>query len=404
MTTPDSRTTRVAARDHMPSWLPRAVFLVLVMIAGFRLLGWTLSQLRTLLTDLLVAFFLALAFEPAVDRLARRGMRRGVATGIAFVTVFLACAGFVAVVGSLLVDQVVAFANHLPRYLEDLVAWANRTFGTDLTVEKIQGKIFKDTGTVQGYAEEVANHALGWSARIVGALFQLFTIALFTFYFTAEGPRMRRAVCSLLPPGRQAEVLRGWEIAIDKTGGYLYSRAALALISAFAHYVAFLVLDLPYAIPLALWVGLISQFVPTVGTYIAIVLPALIALTVSPVAAVWVVLFATAYQQFENYLLLPRITARTVEIHPAVAFGSVIAGAALLGAVGALIAIPVTATAQAFVGSYLHRYEVPEHHLTPDETRPPRRPGRLSRLWRRSGDSAGSAEDADAQDQKRNSR
>ncbi|WP_406287148.1 AI-2E family transporter [Embleya sp. NBC_00896] len=392
MSTPDPPTARIAPSDRMPPWLPRAVLMILAMIAGFRLLGWTLDQLRTLLIDLLLAFFLALAFEPAVDRLARRGMRRGLATGIAFVVVFLACAGFVALVGSLLIDQIVELARNLPDYVDSLVAWANRTFDTELTVEEIQDDLFKDSGTVQGYAQTVADNALGFSAAIVGGVFQLFTIALFTFYFTAEGPRMRRAVCSLLPPERQGEVLRGWEIAIDKTGGYLYSRAALALISAFAHYIAFLVLDVPYAVPLALWVGLISQFVPTVGTYIAIVLPALIALTVSPLTVLWVVLFATAYQQFENYLLHPRITARTVEIHPAVAFGAVIAGASLLGVVGALVAIPVAATAQAFVGSYLHRYAVPQHHLTPDETRPPREPGRLSRLWRR------------GQDQKRNSR
>ncbi|MFI6979490.1 AI-2E family transporter [Embleya sp. NPDC050154] len=401
MSTPDTPTTRVGSRDRMPPWLPRAVFMILAMIAGFRLLGWTLAHLRSLLIDLLLAFFLALAFEPAVDRMARRGMRRGAATGIAFVVVFLACAGFLTVVGSLLVDQVVAFARHLPDYLDDLVAWVNRTFGTDLTVEKIQGDIFKDSDTVQGYAERVANNALGLSAKIVAGLFELFTIALFTFYFTAEGPRMRRAVCSLLPPERQAEVLRGWEIAIDKTGGYLYSRAALALISAFAHYLVFFLLDLPYAVPLALWVGLISQFVPTVGTYIAIVLPALIALTVSPLTAVWVVAFATAYQQLENYLLHPRITARTVEIHPAVAFGAVIAGAALLGVVGALIAIPIAATGQAFVGGYLHRYEIPEHHLTPDETRPRRGPGPLTRWWRRARDRQGPG---DPQDQKRNNR
>ena len=390
--TSDPAGARIASRNRMPPWLPRAVLVILAMIACFKLAQWTLAHLRGLLVDLLLAFFLALAFEPAVDRLARRGMRRGVATGLAFVVVFLASAGFVAVVGSLLVDQIVALAQNLPDYLQDIVDWVNRSFDTDLTVEKIQGDLFKDSGTVQGYAQTVADNALGFSAAIVGGLFELFTIALFTFYFTAEGPRMRRAVCSLLPPERQAEVLRGWEIAIDKTGGYLYSRATLALISAIAHYVAFLVLEVPYAVPLAMWVGLISQFVPTVGTYIAIVLPALIALTVGPWATLWVVVFATAYQQFENYVLLPRITARTVEIHPAVAFGSVIAGAALLGAIGAVVAIPVAATGQAFLSTYLHRYAVPEHKLTPDESRPPRGPGPLARAWRH------------LQDQKRNSR
>ena len=75
------------------------------------------------------------------------------------------------------------------------------------------------------------------SGQVLGGLFQLLTVTLFTFYFAADGPRLRRAVCSVLPPARQAEVLRAWEIAVAKTGGYLYSRGLMALISGVAHYV-----------------------------------------------------------------------------------------------------------------------------------------------------------------------
>jgi predicted PurR-regulated permease PerM len=82
----------------------------------------------------------------------------------------------------------------------------------------------------------------------------------------------------------------------------------------------------------------------------------MVALLEDPVDALWVVVFATVYQQVENYVIAPRITARTVDIHPAVAFGAVIVGAALFGPVGALVSIPVVAAAQALVESYGHRY------------------------------------------------
>ncbi|MDI2132385.1 AI-2E family transporter [Yinghuangia seranimata] len=354
----------------MPRWLPRAILMVFAALVGFILLRWAFGHLRGFLTDLLIAFFLSLAIEPAVDRLARRGMRRGLATGLVFVVVLLAMAAVLAAIGSLMVDQVATLARDLPDHIQSLLDWINGRFHTDLTIEKIQGGLFKDSDTVQGYAETVADNALGFGAAVVGGLFELFTIGLFTFYFAAEGPRVRRALCSLLPPGKQAEVLRAWDIAIDKTGGYLYSRALMALVSAVAHYVLFLVLGLDYAIALALWVGLVSQFIPTVGTYLAAALPALVALTKDPVDALWVIAFATAYQQFENYLLHPRITSRTVDIHPAVAFGSVIAGAALLGPTGALVAIPATATGQAFFSTYVRRYEVTEHRLAPPAPSP----------------------------------
>lgn len=367
-------------REQMPPWLPRAVLMILGMIIGFMLLRWAFGHLRGFLMDLVIALFLALAIEPAVDKLARRGVRRGVATGIVFVVVLAVLAAILAAVGSLVVDQVANLARNMPDYVQSLLDWINHRFHTELTMDKIQGGLFKDSNTVQGYAEKVANNALGFGQAVVGGLFELFTIGMFTFYFAAEGPRLRRAVCSLLPPAKQAEVLRAWEIAIDKTGGYLYSRALMALASAVAHYIFFLVLGVDYALALSIWVGIVSQFIPTVGTYIAAALPVLVALTQSPADALWVIVFATAYQQFENYLLQPRITSMTVDIHPAVAFGSVIAGAALLGPTGALIAIPATATATAFLSTYVRRYEVNEHPLAAADTKPakPAKPARVS--------------------------
>jgi predicted PurR-regulated permease PerM len=181
-------------------------------------------------------------------------------------------------------------------------------------------------------------------------------------------------VCSFLPADRQREVLRVWEIAIQKTGGYIYSRALLALASSVFHAIAFSLIELPFPLPLALWVGLISQFVPVVGTYLAGVLPLLIAVIDDPVSALWVLAVIVVYQQVENYLLAPRITARTMEIHAAVAFASVIAGAAILGPVGAVLALPVAATVQAILSTAIQRHEVAPNPLVPT-TSAKRRPG-----------------------------
>ena len=120
--------------------------------------------------------------------------------------------------------------------------------------------------------------------------------------------------------------LRVWELAIDSTGGYVYSRVLLAACSAVATTVFLTVAGVPYPLALGLWVGLVSQFVPTAGTYLAGALPVLIALLDNPVSALWVLVFIVVYQQFENMVLSPRITARTMALHPAVAFGAVIAG------------------------------------------------------------------------------
>ncbi|MFE7193225.1 AI-2E family transporter [Kitasatospora sp. NPDC057541] len=358
----------------MPRWLPRAMVLALVMVGLFQLADWAFHELIDLFVMLLVSFFLSLALEPAVDRMAARGVRRGVGTFLVFVAVAIAVGGFLTALGTLLVDQVAKIASDLPHLLDNLITWINSTFHQDLSLDELQKKLLKDSGAIESYAQQAADNVWGVSSTLIGGLFQAFTVGLFTFYFTADGPRVRRTVCSMLPPAKQAEVLRAWEIALAKTGGYLYSRALLAVASALAHWVMFALLDLPYAAAQAVWVGVMSQFVPTIGTYLAGALPVLVALTTDqPMDALWVLVFVTVYQQIENYLLHPRITAKTVDVHPAVAFGAVIAGAALLGGVGALIAIPAAATLQGFVGTYVRRYEVTDPRIDRGEQRRQRR-------------------------------
>ncbi|MFD3922130.1 AI-2E family transporter [Streptomyces sp. NPDC058595] len=341
----------------MPRWLPRAMVLALTLIACFQLGSWAFHQLLGLLINILIAFFLALAVEPAVSRMATRGIRRGLATFLVFFAVLITSVGFVVLLGSMLAGQIIEIVDEFPRYLDSLINWINQSFRTELSRVAVQDSLLH-SDWLQRYVQNSASGVLDVSTTVLGGLFRLLTIFLFSFYFAADGPRLRRTVCSVLPPAKQVEVLRAWEIAVDKTGGYIYSRGLMALISGLAHYVLLEILGVPYAPVLAVWVGLVSQFLPTIGTYLAGALPMLIAFTVDPWYALWVLGFVVIYQQFENYVLQPKLTARTVDIHPAVAFGSVVAGTALLGAVGALIAIPAVATLQAFLGAYVKRYDV----------------------------------------------
>ncbi len=345
------------AAARMPRWLPRAMVLALALYACLQLGTWAFHQLIGLLVNVLIAFFIALAVEPAVSRMAARGMRRGLATFLVFSAVLVTGVGFVVILGSVLAGQIIDMVEDLPTYIDSVIRWVNGTFHTELSRVEVQDSLLR-SDWLQKYVQNSASGVLDVSAQVLGGLFRLLTIFLFSFYFAADGPRLRRALCSVLPPNRQAEVLRAWEIAVDKTGGYLYSRGLMALVSGLAHFVLLEFLGVPYAPALAVWVGLVSQFIPTIGTYLAGALPMLIAFTVDPWYAVWVLGFVVVYQQFENYVLQPKLTARTVDIHPAVAFGSVVAGTALLGAVGALIAIPAVATLQAFLGAYVKRYDV----------------------------------------------
>ena len=160
-----------------------------------------------------------------------------------------------------------------------------------------------------------------------------------------------------------------WTISVEKTGGYVVSKLVLASLSAVFHVAFFWFIDVPFWLPLGIFAGIVGQFIPTIGTYIGVALPALFALLDKPINALWIAVFATVYQQLENYVFTPRISRRTMDVHPAVALGSVIAGAALFGPIGALIGIPIAAVALAIVDTFSKRHElVPElASLEPDD-------------------------------------
>ena len=354
----------LASGPPMPRWLPRAYVLAGFVVVAFILGWWVIGQLQSLLILLLLAQFLAFAIEPAVNGLAARGWRRGTATGIVMLSLFVVLGGVLFAIGSVVVGEVSTLVSKAPAYADGVVAWINRTFHSSISAASIQARLTDPSGPIGSATGDVARNAVNIGTTVLGALFQFFTVLLFAYYLCADGPRVRRAVMSMLPPVRQREVLRAWELSIEKTGGYLYSRLLLALASGLVHFVVLRVLDVPYALALAIWIGLVSQLVPTVGTYLAAVLPLAIAVVTEPRDALWLLVFMVVYQQIENYVLQPRITAQTLDMHPAVAFGAVIAGAAVLGGIGALLAIPFVAIVQGFVGSYIRRYEIEEHPLT----------------------------------------
>jgi predicted PurR-regulated permease PerM len=336
-----------------------------------------LSALRSLLVILLVSLFLSLALEPAVDRLARRGWRRGVATGLVLLGLVVSIAGFAFVMGSLVVHQVETFVDDAPAYLQDIDDWVNDRFDANLEFDDVIDELRDPNGAARRFAEDLAGNALAFSVAALGVVFQGLSVLLFTFYLVADGPRLRRTICSVLPPEHQRRGLWAWELAIEKTGGYLFSRVVLAALSAGFTALALWVIGVPYALALALWVGVISQFIPVVGTYLAGGLAVLVALLNDPVDGVATLAFVVVYQQVENYVFAPRVTRSTLQLHPAVGFAAVIVGGSVLGPVGALLALPVAAVLQAFVSTLGERHEVVDSGLTTEPPEPRR--GR----WRR---------------------
>ena len=351
------------------------VAVVAAWVVGLLFAYWALLKLQTLLIMVLVAFFLALAMEPGVDRLAQRGWRRGPATGLILGTVLLLGIGFLAAAGSVFVEQASDLVDKGPQYIRDIEEFLDDEFGISFDAEKVVREIENVPDAT------VASSAFDITLTAFEVLFEIVTVLVFAFFLAADGPQFRRAICSRLPRRRQEIVLETWELAVDRTGSYLWSRTILATISAIVTYVFLFALGIPNSLALGIWVGVISQFIPTIGTYIAMVLPVVVAFQDGdPIDALWVLLFLVGYQQIENYVLMPRITKRTMEVHPALAIGTVFAGGLLLGGVGAVLALPATAVIQSLVSAYTTEREVVENPLVEE---PPDRPSRWAAIRER---------------------
>jgi predicted PurR-regulated permease PerM len=330
------------------------------------LVGSTVIRLQGLLVTLIIALFLSFSMEPAVQYLARRGVRRGAGTLLVFLGAFLLLVGFLAAMAPLVVGQVRNLVDAGPTVLDDLARQAQELPGQAgaAVSDWLMRQAEEAPDRIPEIAGELGRRALGVGSTLAGVIVQMLTVALITFYLVADGPKLRRVLSSRLTPATQREFLEVWELAIAKTGGYVYSRVLTAVASAIFHIAAFSFIGVPYPAALGVFVGIVSSLIPVVGTYLAGTLPLLIALSDAPITALWVLVVIVVYQQVENYLISPKISEATLELHPAVAFVSVLVGAALLGAAGALLALPAAAIVTALVSTVGERHEVMEHGLT----------------------------------------
>ena len=349
-------------------WPPRWIVAVVLVFW----LGWLGSgvavdvwhRISGLVLLLVISLFLALAIEPGVNRLGRHGWGRGRATATIMFGVIIAIGVFIGAMGTLIGTQIADLLANSETYISDTVDTINDWFGTSIDPQQVLDDFNDPNGAVQQFIDSQQGDALRLTGRLLDGLLAAFTIVLFTYYLVADGPRLRRSICSRLRRDLQERVLDTWNLAIDKTGGYLYSRLLLAVISAFAHGIVFTAADVRSPVALALWVGIVSQFLPVIGTYIAAVLPVLITFLDSPIRALVVFGIIIVYQQLENYVISPRITAKAMDLHPALAFGAALAGLALIGPSGALLALPVAAMVQAIGSASGTRHQVIDSQLT----------------------------------------
>lgn len=341
-------------------WVPRFAAAALAIVAVIAFGNWIWAGTQDFLILLVFTVFLAFALEPLVRRLERAGVKRGLGAAIVLFGAIIALVAVGWAFVSLLVDQFGQIAAQIPVWIENLASWLNDTFGMDINVPDSIADAEEITDEIVGWLDDAAGLVINIGSGIAGAIATSFTVVFLLYYAMAENDAMRRAILSPLPPANQKMAAAIWDVSIEKTGGYVYSRIILAALSATFQAIAFSLIGLDNALALGIFVGLVSQLIPNIGTIIGGALPVLVGLVQDPILGLYALIIVTIYQQIENYVFVPRVTKETMDLHPAISFSAVIIGANLLGFTGLLLSLPVTATIQSLFQTYGRRYELSE--------------------------------------------
>jgi predicted PurR-regulated permease PerM len=320
---------------------------VIVTWVLYRLIG----RLREVILWILIAAFISLVLNPAVVALQRWRLKRGSAVALVFVAAVLAFAGLLVLFGYPLVNSLTHFAEQLPHMISDLKK-GHGTLAHLLDRVHLLSWVQKNAPKIQTAAHNLSKPALSVGTNLGKAVFStilaLTTIGFLSLFMLIEAPAIRRGFLGSLAPKRRAKVEQVANTVSRSVTNYVLGNVALSLIFGVVIFVTMVILGVPFALLLGLWVGLVAM-IPLVGGLIAGVPTVVIALLHSPAAALVALIVFVAFQMVENHFLYPIVMSRTVRMNPLWVLLSVLVGANLggvfgsaLGALaGALVAIPV---------------------------------------------------------------
>jgi predicted PurR-regulated permease PerM len=331
----------------------RTILAILGIVLSVALVLQVVWLARGVLTWIIIALFLALALNPAVDWLVAHRIKRPYAVALVFIATLVALFGIAALFVPPLVDEVNLFRDKVPDYVDDVThgrgalgRFADKYDLVEKVRKAVSGGGFSNVLGVSSVAVSVAK-------GVVSTIVAIVTIAFLTFFMLLEGPAWMERFYALLPEGHRPRAERIAGRIYRTIGGYVTGNLFISLIAGVTTTVVLYLLGVPYAVVLGLLVGILD-LVPLAGATLAAILVSTVAfITTDVLKGVIVIAFFVVYQQVENHVLQPLVYSRTVQLSPLAILISVLVGAELAGILGALAAIPVAGSIQVLISEYL---------------------------------------------------
>lgn len=303
-------------------------------------LGGLLLSIGSVLILILVSMFLAAGLNPAVEWLGRRGLRRSLAVLVVLIAVLAAVVLFVVALVPVIADQVSLLIDNAPTWARDLQRnrTINRLDDRYHVIDKAQELV-----TGKGVGSAVFGGVVGVGLKLVSFLANTFIVVVLTLYFLATLPHVKRSAYRLAPASRRARVTDLGDRILQSVGAYVSGAFVVAMAAGISSLVFLLLVGLSqYAVALAAVVTILDV-IPMIGATLGAVVVTAIGFATDPKVGLYCLIFYIAYQQFENYVIYPRVMSRSVDLPGSVIVIAALVGASLLGVIGALLAIPTAA-------------------------------------------------------------
>lgn len=335
--------------DH--SELSARLIAKVVLVAAAVTAGlYVVYLLRNVIVLILIAAFFALAIAPAVNWLHRRELPRWIAILLVYLSIAAGIFGIGLLVVPPMVSEVNKLSNELPGYVDDLRN--NRTFRDYDNKYHITSNLQDQARQLPSKLGDAAGTLRDVTVGIFSKFVQLFSILVIAFLLLMDGNRMLGFLYRQLPEDRERRVRAVAGDVGDAIGGYVFGNFVISVLAGLVTYVTLSILNVPFAVPLAVLFGFFD-LVPLVGATVGGILVGIVVAFVDFPSGliVWAIVLI-GYQQVENNLIQPVVYRRTVQIHPLTVIVAILIGGALLGILGALVAIPVAAAIQSVVRDY----------------------------------------------------
>ena len=335
--------------EEVTTWTTNQVVFATIFVVCVFLTFWLLYRLQTVLLLFFVAIVLGTAIRPAVEWLYQRGVSR--TNGVILVYILIAgiFTAFLALIVPLLAEQTTQLSQNLPAYY---VTFRNWLLNSDYRLLRMisarlptqLGLFFNSTQTTEQVLDQVTKTILYVNLLIKGLLSTL-AIFLLAYYWNQESQSAIRTMLRLIPSYRKKEFLEFLDHVETKMGAYIRGQVILCSMIGLLSFLAYIVLGLPSALALGIFAGLL-EIIPVFGPAIGAVPAILVALSISPLKAVWVVIATVLIQSAENMYLLPRVMNKSLGVNPIIILLSMVAFGSVFGIAGVLLAVPLAAILQ----------------------------------------------------------